>query len=556
MIPKIIKSSRFADGTYTITAPPCLPDKITVVLDGDGITAVDPVLAAAADASRQIVAAAHGEAAQILAQAQATADALATQTHDELAQEAARVREDARAAGHEAGMLAGTEAGKQAAFEAQADQLATLAGAHVQAQTQRQEWFERQEKDLVKLAILIAQKLLCLELAHSRTAALPMAQAALGHITDRSKVRLRVHPLDLAAVTAAKASLMLSVDSLTHLEVVADPKVGLSGCMVETRTGLVDARLATQLAEVAAGLLEIKPGPDGLGEMDPVVLAAIRALGQAVQQPVNEPTPATQYQLPAAPLPLPVPLPAPMPPPKPEVQAIAPIDLPEPTEVQTFADAAAAPEEFSPADPAPADEEHGASPDGHMSLEPEEESTPISASPPPEPQADPTIHAARVLAARLGQLRQGRIVPSPVEQLAPNTVSPDHVAALLEAFDREASAAKGTVSELDIPLDIVLVANPPAMEDITDALAERLGKKRRRRPGPSEIPEEVTAAQLAEFDTALSDSVIDQIMNNVITVVPPAEGEKVPLPPASIESASENLARLLGKTKNKGNRSR
>jgi flagellar assembly protein FliH len=64
-------------------------------------------------------------------------------------------------------------------------------------------------------------------------------------------VRIRVHPDD---VTAVHADLARRGDAASVWEVFGDGRVGIGGCIIDTRAGEVDARLDVQLQEVAQAL--------------------------------------------------------------------------------------------------------------------------------------------------------------------------------------------------------------------------------------------------------------------------------------------------------------
>ncbi|MEB3328516.1 MAG: FliH/SctL family protein [Candidatus Sericytochromatia bacterium] len=272
--PKIIKLSSFEDGSYTIKAPG--PSEAKPY----GPTAPrspDPRLAGAQDRASQIVAVAEADAEAIRAAA----------------------TEEGRRRGHAEGYAAGLEEAKAAVFGEYGRLLESLARAeagYVADVAGREAALSQQ---LARLSVAIASKLLAVELAHGREAAVPLARVAIKHLTEKTQVRLRVHPLDMQTMVGAKQQLMLSVDGLAQLDLVADPAVGLGGCLIETRSGLIDARLSTQLAEVASELLEVELGiEDGPG-LDPVVAAAVRALGSSGLLAAAEAAPSMPaYELP------------------------------------------------------------------------------------------------------------------------------------------------------------------------------------------------------------------------------------------------------------------
>ncbi|MDB5101503.1 MAG: fliH [Cyanobacteria bacterium RYN_339] len=543
MTPKIIKSSRFEDGTYAIKAP---VHPLPMIDPEEGLNGpfVDPVLLAAELESREVLRRAREQADAAMAQASAHFAEREAELLARMSEEREQVLEAARREGFGVGLAEGRDAGQQMVVDEHAAALATLHNATELAAAERALWFEKQEKDLVKLAILIAQKILLMELATSRDSIVEMAQAAIKHVTDKTHVRVRIHPGDLPRLNAARQQLMLAVDNLTSLELVGDPEVGVGGCMIDTRTGMVDARLATQLAEVAAALLDIVPGPDGAGDLDPMVLAAVRALGQGGHVLAAAPAAAPTWQRPVAPAPQPAPVaaPAPVAPapvvqeavvapvapvPAPDPVVYAPVELPQATyrvpEAVWEAPVAPAPDpvyEVPVAAPAPAP---------HVP----------AVEPPRSHVVDPSRRAADALAARLGQLKKGRGVVTLSEELDLAQIEGGLADADLEAIVKQTAR---NVIATEIDTSQVLVHNPYALEEAADALAERLGKKRTRRPGDE-----------ASLGDVLGDNKIDEIMGTLMHRI--AEEPVVEAPEAAnIDKASENLAKLLGKTKKKSNR--
>jgi hypothetical protein len=183
---------------------------------------------------------------------------------------------------------------------------------------------------------------------------------------------------------------------------------------------------------------------------------------------------------------------------------------------------------------------------------------------PPEasaPQAsgrafDPSRRAADALALRLGKLKKGRAVAKMEEEYDMSQLEGALSDSELEAIVRHVMH-RAPGEDTDIPTDTPLVATPDfSMDSAAAALAERLGqtKKPKRnwydglepltKDGPSD-------KDLDELNNALADDTIDQIMKHVVHHT---EEEAPEQKPADLSSASENLAKLLGKNKRKGNR--
>lgn len=559
-VPKIIKSSHFEDGTFTIKAPPFPHPDLLAMPDGPYCDEDEPELPQVPGVDPR-VAEAEAEAETLVALARQEAEALRQQA----LQEAQAIREAAAERGREDGHAEGLSLGRQEAEHAvlaeQAGRLAQFAEAIAAFDRAREEAQERHAQDLAKLAIIIAQKLLAIELGHGREAAVPLAEAALKHITDKTQVRLRVHPLDRDAILAAKQQLLLSVDGLAQLDIVVDPAVGLGGCMVDTRSGMVDARLGTQLAEIAAAMLDVRAGVDEGGEMDPVVLAAIRALGRSGTVAPVEAQPRPQLMVEArAPRAIVRPVaPGADPAAEAAAKAAAMLAAARAEADALLAQAQAAAFSLSPAEgsapEAPAEGAYAAHPTPLAAPEPAPEpeavelvvpeapSAGAEAAPPSPPQGererpDPSKRAAQALAARLGQLKAGRAVLSMEEELELRQFEQGLKDAELEAIVRQANLPK-----TEIGTDESLVWKPPALEDAADQLAARLGQK--------------TKSKLELPEGALQDNTIDEIISGVgmrpagEDIVPPSAQ---PAEEPNLEKATDALAKMLGAKRKKSSR--
>ncbi|MFN3428790.1 MAG: FliH/SctL family protein [Candidatus Sericytochromatia bacterium] len=605
---KVIKAVKFEDGTYTIHSAPA--PFVPTDVHGHPEAGLGPHAPGIDHAAA--LAAVQAEAKALVEQAQAEADFALKLAHEEAEairvkaqQDAELLRAQAAQAAQQSGFEQGLAAGQQAGYEAVAAEysqhLADLMTNTEAAAALRQTWFANHEKDLVKMAVLIAQKILLTELSISRDSVLKLAAAALKRINDKTAVRLRVHPDDQALVMKAKGPLMLGVDNLTSLEIVADPGVGLGGCVVETRTGIVDARVATQLSEVATTLIEIPMGDEN--ELDPVVLQAIRALRGGIGSEAPAPARASEWdddfapltqivtpqpviaqrQVPAAPAPAPVafvPVSAPEAlPAEPLVEeALVPAAIVEAGPVQDWdepmlaapvAEAAPQPAEAPPEVVTqvlarmtgeevnaltqalsdllpPADEPEGPAP-----------TAPSASAPLTRRSLDPSKRAADALAARLGQLKKGKGVARMEEEydmsLLEGALGDEALEAIVRGVLRKAPG-----EETAIALDQKLVHDPTDVDAAADALAERLGLKKKPKrnwydgveslsqDGPSE-------REIEELANALADDRIDQIMHLVPSVAAPGDEQAEEAKPADLSTATDNLAKLLGKKK-KGNR--
>ena len=82
---------------------------------------------------------------------------------------------------------------------------------------------------------------------------------ALKKVKGRGDVTLRVNLADVKLTTDHTKDFISQVENIKNISVVEDSSVDRGGCIVETDFGAIDARIASQLAELETKILEISP---------------------------------------------------------------------------------------------------------------------------------------------------------------------------------------------------------------------------------------------------------------------------------------------------------
>lgn len=173
--------------------------------------------------------------------------------------EADRIREAARHEGFERGFAEGRDAAAREARERAAAEcrgIPDVLGAAARAVAEsRTALVAEAERDLVALAVRIAEKLVKAELAAGRPVAAANLRRALELAVRRRDVRVRLNPADLAAVETYLPELRRRLADLGEVALEADAAVARGGAVVVTPEGTVDADLRTQIEEIERGLL-------------------------------------------------------------------------------------------------------------------------------------------------------------------------------------------------------------------------------------------------------------------------------------------------------------
>ena len=210
---------------------------------GPGPAPVEVDLEAVQAEAKAILSAARAEAVELREDAQVQAEAL---------------REAAWQEGHHQGKIearAAVEAELRAEGEARKQALrAEVDGLIGQITTARETLWASQETEMVALTFDIAKQVIKTEVTQNPEVVRALIANAVRRITDKDNVRVRVSVADAPHVKEMRQEILELMDGLRHLEIVDDRRVGDGGCVIETNAGTIDAKIETQLSEIARAL--------------------------------------------------------------------------------------------------------------------------------------------------------------------------------------------------------------------------------------------------------------------------------------------------------------
>jgi len=194
----------------------------------------------AQDEAEKIIAEANERAAQIEADSRATLEAEKKDAEDE-----------GRVEGREAGFIEG---------KAEVERLVERTQTILQrAQDKRAEILEETEQEIISLVLLIARKVIKVISESQRNVVISNVVQALRKVKGRGNIIIRVNMVDLKLTTEHTKDFINLVEGAKSVQVVEDTSVDEGGCIIETDFGEIDARIASQLAELESKILEISP---------------------------------------------------------------------------------------------------------------------------------------------------------------------------------------------------------------------------------------------------------------------------------------------------------
>lgn len=113
----------------------------------------------------------------------------------------------------------------------------------------------RSERDLVRLAVSMAERVLRREVELDRELLVVMARVALDRLGEHSTATIHLNPADYAAVTARRTH-----DLGKSVELVSDPSVARGGGLVRSSFGTIDVGIDSQIRELSRALLGDEAG--------------------------------------------------------------------------------------------------------------------------------------------------------------------------------------------------------------------------------------------------------------------------------------------------------
>lgn len=155
------------------------------------------------------------------------------------------IEQEAFAAGFAHGERLGTEAATArldaviARFHETIDELAAL----------RPELMRHTERELVHLAVVIAERILRHEVDVDPDLILVIARVAVDRLGERAAAKIHLNPADSEAVSPGAR------EALGSIEIVADPAVERGGCLVRSAFGVIDAGIDAQIRALSRELL-------------------------------------------------------------------------------------------------------------------------------------------------------------------------------------------------------------------------------------------------------------------------------------------------------------
>lgn len=112
------------------------------------------------------------------------------------------------------------------------------------------------EEDLLKLAIMVARKVIQQEISQDRRILAGFVAAAVNGAAERNDIVVRLNPDDYRIFQANRQLYLSGVNEEKNVTLKPDETIPTGGCIVDTPVGAIDARVDVQLEEIYRRLIE------------------------------------------------------------------------------------------------------------------------------------------------------------------------------------------------------------------------------------------------------------------------------------------------------------
>jgi len=166
-----------------------------------------------------------------------------------------RAATDSHEKGRQAGLAEGEKTGFAAAekkFNAEVAKLKDQTASYFkQMEESKKTMIHGLEHILLRFCTELTKKIVACELTTNPEIVTAAIKKSLAMIADREKILIRVAPNDMETVSGKKDFLNSVTERLENVQIEEDARIGKGGCIIESNSGMVDARLGIQFEEIA-----------------------------------------------------------------------------------------------------------------------------------------------------------------------------------------------------------------------------------------------------------------------------------------------------------------
>ena len=150
----------------------------------------------------------------------------------------------------------GLAEGRSAVEASFGDAAAGFASALQELADSRRTMAERHEQELLAVAVRVAEKIVVHELSQAPDRWLRMIREGVSHTLERERIRVRLGRTLHHFLEGRQDELRSLLDDVRAIELLEDPSLEPTGCVIETEYGDLDLCIDSQLDALEAALVD------------------------------------------------------------------------------------------------------------------------------------------------------------------------------------------------------------------------------------------------------------------------------------------------------------
>jgi len=162
--------------------------------------------------------------------------------------------EEARTAGYQAGWEAAIRSEVEPQRARIQEEQAALLALTGSIQERLQRLSTELERDAFRFALAVAGRIVRAAVEEDREIVIREIREGVRRVVGVDSIILRINPADEPYVREHRETILTSADSVRQLVIEPDQAIERGGCIIETASGTIDARIATQLKQIEAAL--------------------------------------------------------------------------------------------------------------------------------------------------------------------------------------------------------------------------------------------------------------------------------------------------------------
>jgi flagellar assembly protein FliH len=155
-------------------------------------------------------------------------------------------KEEAYRNGYSDGLQMGTAKGQEEAAKIRGEFNQLI----IDVKNQRGEIFRQAEREIIELALAIARRIITVQAESTPEIVIDSARKAVKLLLDRTNLVVKVAPEQEMFIRENIDRLYEMDDRIQKIDIETDRRVGPGGCMLDTESGNVDARIETELQNI------------------------------------------------------------------------------------------------------------------------------------------------------------------------------------------------------------------------------------------------------------------------------------------------------------------